>query len=126
MSQYRVLVRQQPADTEAKIFHALAISASALPTDKTFANQLKAARILEPLWAEQLNHPGLAHYIIHTYDYPPLAEKARAAPLQAPRRRPPAASRSPLFPHAGHWSGARGQKPRRSSRKRQAIRIRRR
>jgi hypothetical protein len=73
------LVVRQPADTEALIFYAIALTASAPPTDKTFANQLKAGAILEPLWAKQPNHPGLAHYIIHTYDYPPLADKARAA-----------------------------------------------
>ena len=73
------LVTNQPADTEAKIFYAISLTASASPTDKTYANQLKAGSILEPLWAKQPNHPGLAHYIIHTYDYPALAEKARAA-----------------------------------------------
>ena len=73
------LVMRQPADTEALIFYALSLAASAPPTDKTYANQLKAGGILEPLWAKQPNHPGLAHYIIHTYDSPPLADKARAA-----------------------------------------------
>jgi hypothetical protein len=73
------LVMRQPADTEAMIFYAISLAASAPPTDKTYANQLKAGSILEPLWAKQPNHPGLAHYIIHTYDYPPLAGKARAA-----------------------------------------------
>jgi len=73
------LVMQQPADTEALIFYAISLTAAASPTDKTYANQLKAGRILEELWAKQPNHPGLAHYIIHTYDYPALAYKARAA-----------------------------------------------
>ncbi|HEY8853217.1 MAG TPA: hypothetical protein VIM36_13615, partial [Gemmatimonadaceae bacterium] len=73
------LVMRQPADTEALIFYALSLAASASPTDKTYANQLKAGAILESLWAKQPNHPGIAHYIIHTYDYPPLADKARAA-----------------------------------------------
>ena len=73
------LVMRQPADTEAMIFYAISLVASAPPTDKTYANQLKAGSILEPLWAKQPNHPGLAHYIIHTYDYPALADKARAA-----------------------------------------------
>src|SRR5439155_21212962 len=54
-------------------------AASASPTDKTYANQLKAGSILEALWPKQPNHPGIAHYIIHTYDYPALADKARAA-----------------------------------------------
>jgi hypothetical protein len=73
------LVLRQPADTEAMIFHALSLTASASPTDKTYANQLKAGAILEALWVKQPNHPGIAHYIIHTYDYPALADKARAA-----------------------------------------------
>ena len=73
------LTRDQPADTEARIFHAIALTASALPSDKTYANQLKAGAILEAIWARQPNHPGLAHYIIHTYDIPPLAGRAVAA-----------------------------------------------
>jgi hypothetical protein len=73
------LVVREPADTEAVIFHAISLTASASPTDKSYANQLKAGAILETLWAKQPNHPGLAHYIIHTYDYPSLAYKARPA-----------------------------------------------
>jgi hypothetical protein len=101
------LVRQQPADTEAKIFYALAITAAAPPTDKTFANQLKAGSILEPLWAAQPNHPGLAHYIIHTYDYPPLADKARAAAKRYASIAPSAAHAlhmpSHTFTRVGMW-----------------------
>ena len=73
------LVARQPADTEAKIFYAIALTASAPPTDKTYAKQREAGRILEPIFAKQPNHPGLAHYIIHTYDVPALAPKAVAA-----------------------------------------------
>jgi hypothetical protein len=73
------LVAAQPADTEAKIFHAIALVASALPTDKTYAQQIEAGRILEALWAKQPDHPGLAHYIIHAYDVPALAPRARLA-----------------------------------------------
>lgn len=101
------LVRAEPADTEAKIFYALAITAAAPPTDKTYANQLKAGSILEPLWAEQPNHPGLAHYIIHTYDYPPLADKAREAAKQYSRIAPSAAHAlhmpSHTFTRVGMW-----------------------
>ncbi|MCA1583673.1 MAG: hypothetical protein LC791_02485 [Acidobacteria bacterium] len=89
------VVQQNPGDTEAKIFHALAISQTALPTDKTYAAQLRAAAILEPMFAAQPAHPGLAHYIIHAYDYPPLAPKA----LDAARRY---ASLAPGVPHALH------------------------
>jgi hypothetical protein len=75
----RELAASQPSDTEARIFYAIALTASAPPTDKTYANQLEAGRILEPIFAVQPNHPGLAHYIIHTYDVPALAPKAVAA-----------------------------------------------
>jgi hypothetical protein len=101
------LVMQQPADTEAKIFYAISLTASAPPTDKTYANQLKAGAILEPLWAKQPNHPGLAHYIIHTYDYPPLADKARAAAERYASIAPSAAHAlhmpSHTFTRVGMW-----------------------
>ena len=73
------LSARQPADTEAMIFHAISLAASASPTDTTYANQLKAGCILELLWTKQPNHPGIAHYIIHSYDSPALADRARAA-----------------------------------------------
>ena len=62
-----------PDDREAAVFYALALDATAPSTDKTYANQKKAAAILEKVYAEQPNHPGVAHYLIHSYDYPPLA-----------------------------------------------------
>jgi hypothetical protein len=101
------VVRRHPADSEAKIFYALALAASASPTDKTYANQLKAGAILEPLWAKQPNHPGLAHYIIHVYDYPPLAGKARAAARRYATIAPSAAHAlhmpSHTFTRVGMW-----------------------
>jgi tetratricopeptide (TPR) repeat protein len=84
-----------PSDSEASIFYALSIAAAASPTDKTFADQLKAGAILEKLIARQPDHPGLAHYIIHTYDVPPLADRA----LEAARRY---AKIAPSAPHALH------------------------
>src|SRR3989442_13705871 len=57
-----------PDDNEAAIFYALALNATAPPTDKTYANQLKAGAILEKVLTEQPNHPGVAHYIIQSYD----------------------------------------------------------
>lgn len=66
-------------DTEAQIFYAISLVAAASPTDKTYASQRKAGAILEALWAKQPDHPGLAHYIIHTYDYPALAAQASRA-----------------------------------------------
>lgn len=65
--------RAYPEDREAALFYALALDTTALPTDKTYANQLQAAAILEEVFAEQPQHPGVAHYLIHTYDYPPIA-----------------------------------------------------
>jgi tetratricopeptide (TPR) repeat protein len=89
------LVRGNPEDIEAMIFHALAVNQTALPTDKTYAAQLEAAGILEPLFERYPEHPGLAHYIIHAYDHPPLASRA----LGAARRY---AAIAPSAPHALH------------------------
>jgi tetratricopeptide (TPR) repeat protein len=63
-----------PDDREAAVFYALALNATAPPTDKTYANQKKAAQILERIFIEQPNHPGVAHYLIHSYDSAPLAQ----------------------------------------------------
>ena len=60
-------------DHEAAIFYALALDAAADPRDKSYANQKKAAAILNALYAEEPRHPGIIHYLIHTYDYPGLA-----------------------------------------------------
>ena len=62
-----------PDDKEAAIFYALSLDAAANPRDKTYANQKKAGAILEALYKIEPNHPGVIHYIIHTYDYPELA-----------------------------------------------------
>src|SRR5579859_1218050 len=84
-----------PEDHEAQIFYALAIAASEDPADKTYAGRLKAGAILERLFEEEPTHPGLAHYIIHTYDVPALAERG----LVAARRYSEIA---PDAPHALH------------------------
>ena len=101
------LVRQQPADTEAMIFHAISLTASASPTDKTYANQLTAGATLEALLAKQPNHPGLTHYIIHSYDYPSLANRARAAARNYASIAPSAAHAlhmpSHTFTRVGMW-----------------------
>ena len=89
------LHEKYPDDQEATAFYALAINQTALPTDKTYAQQLKAAALLEELFAEDPEHPGLAHYIIHAFDHPPLASRA----LEAARRY---ASIAPSAPHALH------------------------
>jgi hypothetical protein len=82
-------------DREAAVFYALALNITLDPNDKTYANQLKAAAILEQVFAEQPNHPGVAHYLIHSYDFPPIAAKG----LPAARRY---ASIAPSAPHALH------------------------
>jgi len=84
-----------PEDHEAQIFYALALAASEDPADKTYAGRLKAGAILEQLFEEEPMHPGLAHYIIHTYDVPALAGRA----LEAARRYSEIA---PDAPHALH------------------------
>jgi hypothetical protein len=68
-----------PDDSEAAIHYALALNVAALPTDKTYAKQLQAAEILEAEVVRQPDHPGVVHYLIHTYDYPPLAKHGLAA-----------------------------------------------
>jgi hypothetical protein len=89
------LVEEYPGDSEAKAFYGLALAAAADPADKTYADQRKAGAILEALWVAQPDHPGLAHYIIHSYDVPALAPKA----LDAARRY---AKIAPDAPHALH------------------------
>ena len=73
------LHRNYPDDKEAAIFYALALDASADPYDKTYTNQKKAAGILNKLYPDEPDHPGIIHYIIHTYDYPGLAQLALPA-----------------------------------------------
>jgi hypothetical protein len=89
------LAAKYPNDREASIFYALSLTASALPTDKTYANQLQAGRLLEKLYPDQPDHPGISHYIIHSYDVPALAPQA----LDAARRYSRIA---PSAPHALH------------------------
>jgi hypothetical protein len=84
-----------PDDPEASTFYALALAFAASPTDKTYADQLKAGAILEKLWTQQPQHPGLPHYIIHAYDVPALASRA----VDAARRYGKIA---PDAPHALH------------------------
>ena len=84
-----------PQDPEAAIFYALALNEAVDHADKTYARQLKAGAILEKVFAQQPDHPGVAHYIIHTYDFPPLAKRG----LPAARRY---AEIAPSSPHALH------------------------
>jgi tetratricopeptide (TPR) repeat protein len=101
------LADNYPDDTEARIFHAISLVAAASPSDKTYANQRRAGAILESLWEKQPEHPGLAHYIIHTYDYPPLAGEASTAALRYASIAPSAAHAlhmpSHIFTRTGQW-----------------------
>jgi hypothetical protein len=94
-------------DVEARIFYALALDQTALPTDKTYANQLKAAAILEAEFARQPEHPGLAHYIIHSYDAPALAARGLDAARRYAKIAPDAAHAlhmpSHTFTRVGSW-----------------------
>jgi tetratricopeptide (TPR) repeat protein len=89
------LAAKYPDDDEAQIFYAITLNVAASPTDKTYANQLKGAAILEPIFKRQPRHPGVAHYLIHLYDTPALAEKG----IDAARRYSKIA---PAAPHAQH------------------------
>ena len=86
------LAAKYPDDDEAQIFYALAINEAVDLSDKTYARQLKAGKILERMQARLPDHPGVYHYLIHTYDYAPLAERG----LPAARRY------ASLAPSAGH------------------------
>lgn len=96
-----------PDDHEAQIFYALAIAASEDPSDKTYAGRLRAGAILEKLFEQEPEHPGLAHYIIHTYDVPPLATRALAAARRYSEIAPdaPHALHMPshTFTRTGYW-----------------------
>lgn len=89
------LAQRYPDDSEAQVFYALSLDMTASLADKTYANQLKAAAILERILAQQPHHPGVAHYLIHSYDYPPIAERGVAAAHLY-------AQLAPNHPHALH------------------------
>jgi tetratricopeptide (TPR) repeat protein len=84
-----------PGDYEAKVFYALTLQASASKSDVTYAAQIKSANILEKLFKQNPQHPGVSHFLIHAYDYPPLAEKGIAAARRY-------AGIAPAVPHARH------------------------
>jgi tetratricopeptide (TPR) repeat protein len=84
-----------PKDLDAAAFYALSLVATAPPGDPELKQQKQAAEILETWYRDHHNHPGLAHYLIHSYDYPPLATKGLPAALAY-------ADIAPLVPHALH------------------------
>ena len=73
------LARSNPNDTEVQVFYALSLIATASPQDATHSNQKRAAEILEPVYRDQPDHPGAAHYLIHAYDSAELAPRGLAA-----------------------------------------------
>jgi len=84
-----------PKDDEAAVFYSLALLGTALPTDKSYANQRKAGEILNKVLSSEPEHPGVAHYLIHSFDYPALAPMALAAARSY-------AKIAPSAPHALH------------------------
>src|SRR5262245_57357900 len=89
------MTQRYPDDYEARVFYALTLQASASRADTTYANQLKSASILEKLYEQNPQHPGVSHFIIHAYDFAPIAERG----IPAARRY---AGIAPAVPHARH------------------------
>jgi hypothetical protein len=87
--------QRYPQDREAAVFYALALNATALPTDQTFANKRKAAEILNKIWKEEPNHPGVVHYLIHSNDSAQFAQAGLDAAICY-------AKIAPDVPHALH------------------------
>ena len=105
------LYANNPADQEAGVFYALTlITTGTMSNDKTYAREKEAAQILNSVLARQPQHPGVAHYLIHSYDYPPLAELAlpaarsyaKIAPASAHAQHMP----SHIFIRLGLWPEA--------------------
>ncbi|HEX5153273.1 MAG TPA: tetratricopeptide repeat protein [Parafilimonas sp.] len=90
-----ILYKKYPGDKEAAVLYALSLNAAADPNDKSFIKQQKAGSILQALYLTDKDHPGIAHYLIHTYDYPELAQQGLAAARQY-------ASIAPSSAHALH------------------------
>lgn len=101
------MCEKHPDDREAKVIYALTLDATAPKSDKTYAKQKKAGEILLKVFAEQPNHPGVAHYIIHAYDYPPLANLGLEAARKYARIAPSVAHAlhmpSHIFVRLGLW-----------------------
>ncbi|CAN5706502.1 hypothetical protein BH23GEM11_BH23GEM11_05930 [soil metagenome] len=101
------VMEAHPGDTEAAIFYGRIVIGNAPPNDLTFSRQFHAVEILEPLFEQQPDHPGLAHYLIHAFDAPALAERG----LNTARRYAEIAPAAPhalhmpshIFTRLGHW-----------------------
>jgi len=101
------MTQKYPDDFEAWTYYALTLQASAPKNDTTYANQLKSAEILDRLFKQNPDHPGVAHYLVHAYDYPPRADKgikiasayAKIAPAAPHARHMP----SHIYSMVGMW-----------------------
>ena len=89
------MAQSYPDDYEVQAFYALTLQASAPKSDLSYANQLKSAALLEKLFEQNPQHPGVTHYLIHAYDFAPLADKGIASARRY-------AGIAPAVPHARH------------------------
>jgi tetratricopeptide (TPR) repeat protein len=104
---FEALAAKYPADDEAQIFSALYIAGTQSQADQTYAAYLMAVAILEPMFKKYPNHPGVAHYLIHSYDAPPIADKGLVAARRYADIAPGAAHAlhmpSHIFTRVGSW-----------------------
>jgi hypothetical protein len=89
------MAQTYPDDYEVQAFYALTLQASAPKSDLSYANQIKSAALLEKLFEQNPQHPGVTHYLIHAYDFAPLAQKGIASARRY-------AGIAPAVPHARH------------------------
>src|SRR2546423_4138578 len=89
------MAARYPDDFEVQAYYALTLQASAKKSDLTYAKQVKSAGMLEKLFEQNPKHPGVTHYLIHAYDFPPLADKGVASARRY-------AGIAPAVPHARH------------------------
>ena len=105
---YEKLAATYPKDDEAQIFYALYLAGTQLQSDQTYAAYLKAAAILEKQFKKHPDHPGVAHYLIHSYDAPPIAKDGVPAARRYAKIAPdaPHALHMPshIFTRVGAWS----------------------
>src|SRR5499426_4356130 len=105
---YETLAAKYPDDDEAQIFYALYLAGTQTASDQTYSAYLKAAAILEKQFAKHPDHPGVAHYLIHSYDAPPIAQQG----VPAARRYAEIAADAPhalhmpshIFTRVGEWT----------------------
>jgi len=105
---YEALAAKYPQDDEAQVFYAVYLAGTQLQTDQTYAAYLKAARILEEQFKKHPQHPGVAHYLIHSYDAPPIAKQGIPAAQRYAQIAPdaPHALHMPshIFTRVGEWA----------------------